>query len=430
MSKLISRLNSNCKLTVGACTALFILTTAACSGPKSYQAYQAQKRGAPQGEQDLGLVVHGATEAEVTTFLANHPEAKFRVVDPTHNTVELFQISASVIRKELPHQVRSNKWISTVKLPEFKMLGTMTTASTSTNLRKCVKSAQTPFAEISIESPAKLQEKVFNMNDAFVVQTNVGTEIVLKGEASPNDEFDSELTTTFLTQFSEESELENRVEDGVEFAFTPDAPGIYQVGFVAQDDRDACFMSMMVILASQNKSFEAEGMNFDSLNNRLPLKEFFQVASLGAEKAWEVSKGEGIKIAVVDSGVNYNHPVLAQNIMTNDKEIPDNGRDDDGNGLVDDYAGYDFYNGDSSPYDDVGHGSHVSGLAASRSFGVAKLAKILPVKAIGILGGDTASIAAGIKYAVDQGANIINMSFGNYGMDDPEIQDAMDYAEK
>ncbi len=133
--------------------------------------------------------------------------------------------------------------------------------------------------------------------------------------------------------------------------------------------------------------------------------------------ALEVSNmGEGVTIAVIDTGVYYNHPHLSPNILTNDSDKhgsqADN-NDNDNNGFIDDYVGWDFYNGDAYPIDDNGHGSHVAGLAASTYMGIAPKAKILPIKVLGSDGrGDLGTIAAGILYALDRGADIINLSLG------------------
>jgi subtilisin family serine protease len=127
-------------------------------------------------------------------------------------------------------------------------------------------------------------------------------------------------------------------------------------------------------------------------------------------------KGEGVTIAIVDSGVHYNHPHLAPNIRTNPRDphgSAGNGRDDDKNGFPDDYAGWDFYNHDPYPIDDNGHGTHVAGLAAGAVGGVAPKAKILPVKVLNSRGsGDLGTIAAGILYAIDNGAHVVNLSLG------------------
>jgi len=97
-------------------------------------------------------------------------------------------------------------------------------------------------------------------------------------------------------------------------------------------------------------------------------------ADIDATEAWLVEQGsEDVVIAIVDSGVNYDHLDLKNNIWTNDQEIIGNGIDDDHNNFVDDYYGYDFCsNGgclgtDSNPADENGHGSHLAGVAAAET---------------------------------------------------------------
>ena len=131
------------------------------------------------------------------------------------------------------------------------------------------------------------------------------------------------------------------------------------------------------------------------------------------------NQGQGVTIAIVDTGVYYNHPHLSPNIKLNTNDPhgdQGDGADNDNNGYVDDYAGWDFYNGDAFPIDDNGHGTHVAGLAASTLSGVAPMASILPVKVLSGDGrGDLATIAAGILYAIDSGADIVNLSLGGPG---------------
>jgi len=142
--------------------------------------------------------------------------------------------------------------------------------------------------------------------------------------------------------------------------------------------------------------------------------------------------GQGVVVAVVDTGVDYNHPDLSGNIWNNSREIPGNNLDDDGNGFVDDVRGWDFVGNDNNPMDENEHGTHVAGIIAARDdgagiTGVAPNATIMPVRVLDASGsGSYANVAAGIRYAVDNGANVINLSLsGGFSSD---IQSAVEYA--
>lgn len=157
------------------------------------------------------------------------------------------------------------------------------------------------------------------------------------------------------------------------------------------------------------------------------------VNMVNAPEAWDKGyTGKGIIVAVVDTGVDYNHPDLDANIWVNTKEIPNNGIDDDGNGFIDDTKGWDFVDNDNTPMDLYGHGTHVSGTIAGEKndFGVTGIAydaKIMPVRVLDANGSGTSSnVAAGIKYAADNGANVINLSLG--GGYSADIEDAVKYA--
>lgn len=137
-------------------------------------------------------------------------------------------------------------------------------------------------------------------------------------------------------------------------------------------------------------------------------------------KAWKETQGEReIVVGVVDTGVQYNHPDLIKNIWVNLREIPDNGKDDDDNGFIDDTIGWDFVNDDAYPYDDGGHGTHVAGsiAAAGPSLkGVAPNVRIMPLKFLGSNGsGKTSDAIYCIDYALTNGAHIINNSWGGGG---------------
>jgi subtilisin family serine protease len=138
---------------------------------------------------------------------------------------------------------------------------------------------------------------------------------------------------------------------------------------------------------------------------------------MGAASAWTRVTGGSVTVAVVDTGVDLTHRDLAPNLWTNPGEVPGNGIDDDGDGIVDDVHGADFANGDGDPTDDNGHGTHVAGIVAARGnngVGVAGLAWRARIMAIKVLGanasGDMATVATGVRYAVAHGAQVINLS--------------------
>ncbi len=125
-------------------------------------------------------------------------------------------------------------------------------------------------------------------------------------------------------------------------------------------------------------------------------------------------------VAVIDTGLDWNHlDIDWNNLWRNPKEVPDNGKDDDRNGYVDDLIGWDFYGRHNKPWDHDGHGTVVAGIiAATRNnkVGIAGInphARIMVLKALNSFGHSRASyLAKAITYAVDNGARIINMSVG------------------
>lgn len=155
-----------------------------------------------------------------------------------------------------------------------------------------------------------------------------------------------------------------------------------------------------------------------------------------APLAWDLCTGDtAVVIAIVDWGVDLQHPDLQAKIWTNPGEIPDNGIDDDGNDYIDDVYGWDFVNGDNDPQDDYGHGSHVAGIAAAatnNSVGIAGVAFNSRIMAVKVGDGTTgkaksSQITDGIIYAADNGAKVINLSLGA-NVWTSYMQSAVDYA--
>ena len=159
-------------------------------------------------------------------------------------------------------------------------------------------------------------------------------------------------------------------------------------------------------------------------------------ADIGAIEAWDIETGdEDIKIAIIDTGVDYNHPDLVDNIWINEDEIPDNGIDDDSNGYIDDVHGFDVGDNDSDPIDFMGHGTHCAGIAAGVDnngigiTGVTWNCKIMPVNVFKdtLQYSTNIEFSAGVIYAADNDADVISMSMG-WDRDYPLMKEAMDYA--
>ncbi len=96
--------------------------------------------------------------------------------------------------------------------------------------------------------------------------------------------------------------------------------------------------------------------------NDVQYSSLYGMTRIGAPTAWDTTTGSAnVVVAVIDTGVRYTHEDIAANMWRNPAEISGNGIDDDGNGYIDDYYGYDFINNDSDPNDDYDHGTHVAG---------------------------------------------------------------------
>lgn len=146
-------------------------------------------------------------------------------------------------------------------------------------------------------------------------------------------------------------------------------------------------------------------------------------ADIKIQQAWTVASQTDFRpiVAVIDTGADINHEVFVgtEAIWVNEKEIPANGIDDDRNGYIDDVNGWNFLNDTNSPYDDDGHGTHVSGiiLGSTQDIFSGKYEKskirIMPLKFLGKDGeGTTADAIRAIHYAVDNGAQVLNNSWG------------------
>jgi parallel beta-helix repeat protein len=159
-------------------------------------------------------------------------------------------------------------------------------------------------------------------------------------------------------------------------------------------------------------------------------------SDINAPEAWDITTGSyDVVVAVIDSGVDFTHRDIDDNMWVNEAELNGTaGVDDDGNGYIDDIYGYDFANDDPLPEDDHGHGTHCAGIIAAEGdngldiAGVCWHAKIMALKFIGWVGsGSTEDILEAFYYAVENGADVTSNSWGGKNPSET-VEDVINYA--
>ena len=208
---------------------------------------------------------------------------------------------------------------------------------------------------------------------------------------------------------------------------------------------------------AQHPAIEAVELNrlnqpcAETVPNDPGYSEQWNLTLMNMSEAWAIERGSSeVTVAVVDSGIATRHPEFRSQLWRNSGEIPDNGIDDDRNGYVDDINGWDFSDAptlpgsgdwmvrDNEPEDETGHGTHVSGIIAAEAnngiglAGIAWECRLMPLRAGFKYGGgeylQNDDLAAAIVYAADNGAQVINMSWGDT-VNAFIIEDAVAYAD-
>ena len=196
-----------------------------------------------------------------------------------------------------------------------------------------------------------------------------------------------------------------------------------------------------VVRVEQNRLMDSKSIfNDPSYSEQWGLSNFgldgsLPGADIHAQPALTRFQGTGgTLVAVIDTGVDYNHPELSSRMWVNPGEIPGNGIDDDKDGFVDDIYGANFVNGTGNPMDDNGHGTHVAGIIAATAnnglgiVGVNPNSRIMALKFLDSHGfGDLTGAISALDYAVSKGALLSNNSWGGAGFS-PTLSDAINRA--
>ncbi len=393
----------------------------------SYTPYQGW---AKVSEQELGILAQGISQKELQSLTKDYPKTKILNLAPKHKLYEIKNVPLETLQDLFPKtQFTKNKILlrsqqqPDIQSPEEQFADFIIERNKYNPNAKSQKQIQTE--EDQIISAIETCKDAFNppqirldysyppssLSDVYHLEKS---QIYFDAsDSKPPRWINGKLETYFAIIPPLGSSLQTVLRKGPLTDFTMDMVGAYSIMVWGKDKRGVCGQLVHQIFATANDPFDPKATD-TLIGASLQLPDFKHMKALKTRSAWKLSKGKDIIIAVIDSGVHYNHPFINKQIWTNQNEIPDNNIDDDNNGFIDDYLGWDFSFNDNVPFDDFGHGSHVAGLAASPIMGSAPKAQIMAIKAVHYLHTDFGSVAASMYYAIDQGANIINLSLGQY----------------
>lgn len=362
---------------------------------------------APQTEDELGYLVSGATVKQRDDFFNTNKKVKIRNISEEGIIMfEAVNTDIQTLKKTFPEaRIYKNEFIKNqdVKTKSFNIESEIKhfNSSNEFNFRSCKNLGAKPIANLT---PTSLNLTTRGHNLEY------GERISMSSQRSqPHAFVGGELKKAWIVEGPQGTNIP-KIINSENLDLVLDTMGVYSFYLYVQDQKQNCQYDAYQLSVTGNAPY----LRSASVGKDLNIGNQEYITKLGLDKAHMTTKGEGMLIAIVDSGVNYNHPHLSDKIFINENEIPDNGIDDDKNGLIDDVHGWDFVFRDKFPFDDLGHGSHVAGLAVGEGFGVAPNAKIIPIKVGSNFGNqDMGTTFQGVMYAIRMGADIINMSYGS-----------------
>jgi subtilisin family serine protease len=397
----------------------------------------AQKQRATLNPRSDGVLV----QANKSDLQKNFPNAEIVTVSAQHNLYKL-NVELDAVQKLMPGVTAEENVVIQIRNPKHdttdKLFSKNNTIREIIQQIQCVRSPSTPTADISYVSGGD-----------FLAMNNVragSSPILLTAKNSSSAKADGMPDWLNFINPQPEAKASNplsyhwileappgsratRYSNEVNYTLTPDVNGGYTVMLLVQDKvTKVCDLTGISVGATIDVGYAGPQFTWSQPKD---FQKFFHLKTVQADQVWSSTDGKDTVVAVIDSGLNYNHPDLANALYINTREIPNNGFDDDGNGYIDDVYGYDFAFGDNYPFDDESHGTHVAGLIAGTQSGVAPGAKILPIKAIYPTGSATlSSVVSSILYATQMKVDIINMSLGGEGETSALVKSALERARK
>ena len=354
-----------------------------CGGGSIHES--AKVANGPTSQENAGLVVSSVTEGDLAAAIEKDDRIKVRVINANHGIFEVYGIEKEELEKLLlkpSAKIQRNQFMRFQNLeimkattgPELLATGIITEKQAEAFVAPCVNNpTRRPNLKIAANGKRDLT------NSGFLL--TIGESITLDAAQSRTSTGTTDLEIMWVMYPNSDSQLAAQFLIGGNLAFKPDTYGEYIYIAVAKDVNNFCTISKdLVYVTDKNIPYDAANAMTTEQIAKVDMTRFWQLTSTQAIESWALSTGKDVVVAIIDSGVNYNHPALAANIFVNKKEIAGNGKDDDGNGFIDDVTGYDFGNSDGFPFDDYGHGSHCAGIKASSVFGLAKNAKIMQIK--------------------------------------------------
>ncbi len=346
-----------------------------------------------------GSDLENSEKIEELRIWAKREGAEVRVVDAGLGVAEVFGASQDEIQQLLPEaRVTENVYLPNLIHADRDPAQIFEAAAPAI---RC--SARDDLLKMDVGLPAGME----SLFDRGVARLGSGA-LTLRAQELNG----VAVTMVWMVNGPADSAFADYVTVGADLTLTPDLPGLYNVMVVFARGDGRCLGSRLQFGVTTSEEFQGKKVARGFIASDRDL--FQHLAVVDAESAWTVTKGKGVKVAVIDTGVNFNHPDLSANIATAT------------NGKV---IGHNFWAATSNAFDDQGHGTHVAGLAASAVMGVAPEATIIPIKALNAMGGgDLASIVAAIRFAGRAGAHVINASFGAEDVSFAVMQEAIQAA--